>query len=134
MIKNLTAFSTALGLAILATSPSYAATKVELNSLSQEDEVCRLTFTINSDEGLSALQTQTVLFDKTGAVHLFTLFDFGEIPKNGMRVRQFDIPTLPCSETTLVLFNGLDICESNGVACPQAPEFSSRVEGVEVQQ
>ncbi|WP_380058815.1 hypothetical protein ACFE33_15505 (plasmid) [Falsihalocynthiibacter sp. SS001] len=121
-------------LLILAPTLGHAATTVELNALEQQEDACRMTFTITSEEGLSALQTQTVLFDESGAVHLFTLFDFGEIPAGGMRVRQFDIPTLPCDKTKLVLFNGIEQCESEGGACENPLNFTSRIDGLEVQQ
>ena len=122
-------------IAALMPSLSGAATSVDLNTLAQHGGACRMTFTVQSDTGHAALETQTVLFDPAGAVRVLTVFDFGEIPQGGLRVRQFDMPETPCSEVDLVLFNGIERCEvADGAPCVAAPVFSSRVDTVEVQQ
>jgi hypothetical protein len=112
-----------------------ATTSVELNSVGQSQDACRLTFTVNSPTGLTRLETQTVLFDTSGGVHTFTLFDFGKVPENGLRVRQFDIPQTQCDTVGLVLFNEVSICtQTDAATCKTSPKFTSRVETVEVQQ
>jgi type 1 fimbria pilin len=120
---------------LASTTAASAATQVELNGLSQEGPACRLTFTVNSAEGHKALATQTVLFDSSGAVKLLTVFDFGDVPHNGLRVRQFDIPATPCSDVAVMLINGIERCETaNGTACAAPPQFTSRVKALEVKQ
>lgn len=122
---------------MIAFAPTLVAadTSVDLNTVAQQGDACRMTFTIQSDAGLSALETQTVLFDGAGAVRVLTVFDFGDIPAGGLRVRQFDMPAMPCSDVDLVLFNGVERCEmADGAACATPPVFSSRVDAVEVQQ
>lgn len=122
--------------AVVAQAEEATPLTVELNSLSQEaDGTCRLTFTLSGDNSLSALETQTVLFDTAGTVRLFTLFDFGSLPKSGLRVRQFDIPDLPCADLGMVLINGVERCETElQEACLVDPKFSSRIPQVEIQQ
>ncbi len=123
----------AFALAMLPTIGA-AETKVDLNTIAQQGDACRMTFTVETDTRLSALETQTVLFDGAGAVRMLTVFDFGAIPANGLRVRQFDMPQTPCSDVDLVLFNGVERCETTDGTCDVAPVFSSRVDAVEVKQ
>lgn len=112
-----------------------SAARVELNALSQEGAACRLTFTLRAEAGLAALETQTVLFDAAGNVLSFSLFDFGAVPDGGLRVRQFDVPSTACEGLGLVLFNGIERCEAAaGGPCDAAPQFSSRLDALEVQQ
>ncbi len=112
-----------------------ADTVVDLNTLAQQGDACRMTFTVQTDVGLSALETQTVLFDGSGAVRALTVFDFGEVPADGLRVRQFDMPATVCSDVDLVLFNGVERCAAiDGAPCAETPLFSSRVDTVEVKQ
>lgn len=120
-----------------ACAPVWAAdtTQIELNSTTQSGDACRLTFTANAPFGLAALETQTVLFDTQGAVSTFTLFDFGEVPQNGLRVRQFDVPGTQCGDIGLILFNGVERCStSDGASCEHVLTFASRVDAIEVQQ
>lgn len=106
---------------------------VTLNTTAQEGSACRLTFTVSG--GMDSLVTETVLFDRAGMVRLFTLFDFGTTPPNGMRVRQFDVPDLSCDDLGLVLINGTHACRlTGGGECATPPTFASRLETVEVQQ
>jgi hypothetical protein len=128
--------ATLLALAV-SSAPAFAEQPVviDLNSAEQVENVCRLTFTVTAEQGLSELQTQTVLFDQDGAVKTFTLFDFGAVPSQGLRVRQFDMPQTQCDDIAMVLFNEVSICTvTDGVACTVLPVFSSRVDTVEVQQ
>jgi hypothetical protein len=123
--------------AILAANdtPVKGTAVVELNTAIQSQDACRLTFTVQTPSGLAALETQTVLFDATGSVHTFTLFDFGEVPAGGLRVRQFDVPQTQCDTIGLILFNELENCtQADTETCITPPTFSSRVETVEVQQ
>lgn len=104
--------------------------KLELNTVVQAGDACRLVFTASSDAGLDQLIVETVLFNSAGQVKLLTLFDFGALPASKLRVRQFDIPQSQCTDVARVLFNGLDQC--SGASCEGAMSVTSRVDNVEV--
>jgi hypothetical protein len=126
-----------LALTVASAAPAIAEQPavIELNNAEQADSLCRLTFTVAAQQGLSELQTQTVLFNQDGGVQTFTLFDFGAVPSQGLRVRQFDIPQTQCKNISMVLFNEVSICTAtNGNVCTDKPTFSSRVDAMEVQQ
>lgn len=95
-------------------SPSLS---VELNTLTQLEGACRLTFyagnTLGSD--IDALSLEAVIFTTEGEVERLTLFDLGTLPEGRPRVRQFDLPGLPCDEVGQVLVNGLAACEGEGL-------------------
>lgn len=116
----------------LAAQPLHAEplAKLELNTLEQTDQACRVTFTGFAETAIDALVVETVLFDGAGAVSLLTLFDFGALPPRKFRVRQFDLPQTDCTDISRILFNGIDSCE--GAACPGALSATSRLETVEV--
>ena len=103
--------------------------KLELNTLTQADAVCRMTFTTQSAVGIEKLTTEMVLFDKLGSVLLLTLFDCQDFPAGKLRVRQFDIPDTNCAELGQVLINGVHECVGQGCA-PLTAE--TRVDSVEV--
>lgn len=126
-----------LAFTALSAAPAFAQQPavIDLNSAAQAGSACRLTFTVTAQQGLSELQTQTVLFDQEGGVQTFTLFDFGAIPSQGLRVRQFDMPQTNCDDISMVLFNDVSICKAtDGSVCTVTPTFSSRLDAVEVQQ
>ena len=104
--------------------------RIELNSLTTHDMSCRMVFTAQSEAGVEGLVLETALFDTSGAVILFTLFDFVDLPAGNLRVRQFDIAAQSCDAIGRVLFNGIDSCE--GVGCAMPLSVNSRVETVEV--
>ncbi len=112
-----------------AAQEAYVA-KLELNTVAQAGDACRLVFTASADVGLDQLIVETVLFDGAGQVKLLTLFDFGALPASKLRVRQFDIPQSQCTDVARILFNGVDQC--SGASCDGALAVTSRVDGVEV--
>ncbi len=109
-----------------------AAITLDLNRVDQVEGACRLTFMAQNDLGadLTSLSVETVLIDATGRVDRLTLFDFGALPHGVPRVRQFDIPGLPCDGLARVLINGVAEC-SAGAACAEGLSLTSRT-GVEV--
>ncbi|WP_339692270.1 hypothetical protein [Celeribacter baekdonensis] len=114
---------------------AFDAPVVELNTATAAQDACRLTFTVTAPAGLSALETQTVLFDQAGGVRAFTLFDFGTVPEGGLRVRQFDIPQTRCDDVGMILFNSVETCTTfAGNACGGDISFTSRSDTMEVQQ
>lgn len=116
----------------LSAAPALAgepALSLDLNRVDQVDGACRLTFMAQNDLGtdLTALAVETVLIDATGRVDRLTLFDFGALPDGVPRVRQFDIPGLPCDGLARVLINGVAQC-SAGAACAEGLSLTSRTE------
>ncbi|WP_246252339.1 hypothetical protein [Parasulfitobacter algicola] len=58
---------------------------------------------------------EAVLFDKNGQVNRLTLFDFGSLPSQRPRVRQFAVPQMTCENLGRVLFNGASTCVGDGL-------------------
>ncbi len=106
---------------------------VELNTAAPQGDACRLTFVVENGLGadLDAAVIETVLFDREGAVILFTLFDFGAVPAGRPRVRQFDVAGTECGRIGRVLLNGVHACRGAGIApgdCEAALRWSSRTD------
>lgn len=124
--------------ALIATSAQSASAQdttlahIELNALDQVAQACRISFTAKAPGNIDSAVLETVLFDTDGAVALLTLFDFGALPANKIRVRQFDLANTACASVGMILFNGVDSC--TGAACgSEILKVSSRVKSVEVQ-
>ncbi|QBF30455.1 hypothetical protein [Thalassococcus sp. S3] len=90
---------------------------IELNTTDSVEAGCRLTFVVehNLASDLSDLVFETVLFDASGQVDRLTLFDFGSVPPNRPRVRQFEMADLACTDLSRVLFNGVNACSGEGI-------------------
>ena len=106
-----------LGLAVAVTpvcaqaqpQPSLA---LDLNALEQVGPACRLVFVATNKTGatIDELSLETVLFNASGTVDRFALFDFQSLPLGKTRVRQFDLPDVQCSDIGRVLINGAASC------------------------
>ena len=106
---------------------------VELNTVSQVDAGCQLTFLTSSayTQGVEKVIFETVLINTDGAVTLLTLFDFGALPPKRPRVRQFVIPGQECAALGSVLINGVTTCSAPGLepsACETGLSVSSRTD------
>ena len=106
---------------------------VELNTVSQVDAGCQLTFLTSSGyaQGVEKVIFETVLINTDGAVTLLTLFDFGALPPKRPRVRQFVIPGQECAALGSVLINGVTTCTGPGLepsACETGLSVSSRTD------
>jgi hypothetical protein len=90
---------------------------IELNTLSQQDNACRLIFLVNNFMGkdLDKAVFETVLFKTDGSVDRLTLFDFQKLPVGRPRVRQFDIPGTNCKALGKVLINDVHACSGDGI-------------------
>jgi hypothetical protein len=90
---------------------------IELNAADAANGACTLTFLVvnGHDAAIDRLVYETVLFDASGQVNRLTLFDFGKLPANLPRVRQFVIPQTSCEGLGRVLFNGVNACEAVGL-------------------
>jgi hypothetical protein len=125
----------ALGLAppVMAqgTDDVRATLAINLNSVSAtEAGGCRLSFVIRNDLGadIESLVAEAVLFDGAGRVASMTLFDFGSLPEERPRVRQFDLAGRGCDGIGGVLVNGIGTCEGVGLtpaACLTGLRLSS---------
>lgn len=119
----------ALGETSVPAPNSKATLTIELNSTEQLDTACRLTFTAknSSEQNLSAVVLETVLFGTDGAVITLTLFDFQDLPTSKPRVRQFDMAGITCDSIGQILINGVATCDgSTPTACQDALTLSSR--------
>lgn len=110
---------------------------VELNSALQLDTSCQLTFVLKNtfEAQVGGLVFETVLLTKEGAVDRLTLFDMRDLPAGTPRVRQFNVPQMQCESLGMVLINGVNSCEAEGLdpaACAGALTYSSRLENVEM--
>ncbi|MEM9709378.1 MAG: hypothetical protein AAF871_11345 [Pseudomonadota bacterium] len=104
---------------------------LELNSASESENACRLTFLVSNELGIdvASLVLEIVVFKASGGLDRLTLFDFQEIPAGRPRVRQFDVSDVPCGDIGSVLVNGVDACDGAGLdtsSCLDALTLSSR--------
>lgn len=88
---------------------------VELNTAETMDAACRLSFMVTNEhpQDIEAVVFETVLFNADGSVNRLTLFDFGALPSNRPRIRQFDVPGLGCDGLGRLLINGAVTCEAH---------------------
>ncbi len=138
--RAFTARNLALGIVIAAASAASAAygeqsaeprLSIELNSLSQQENACRLIFLAHNSMGkdLDKAVFETVLFKTDGRVDRLTLFDFQKLPQGRPRVRQFDIPGLDCDALGRVLINDVHACYGQGITgadCIDALKLSTK--------
>ncbi|WP_417248153.1 hypothetical protein [Celeribacter sp.] len=133
-MRSLIAFMAAISLPLSASAqgatPRLA---VELNAAESVEAGCRLSFhTTNSfDADLESLILEAVLFDANGQVDQMTMLDFGAIPANRSRVRQFVLGGEDCAGLGALLINGAATCDGEGLtvaSCDKAMQFTSRTE------
>lgn len=110
--------SLVLGLSFAATAvhaqdSSQPVLSIDLNALEQTEKSCRLVFVATNGTGdpIDELALETVLFDASGTVDRFALFDFKALPVGKTRVRQFDLPDTQCKDIGRVLINGAASCK-----------------------
>ena len=87
---------------------------VELNAATDAASGgCTLSFLVTNATGsdLESVVYETVLFDASGQVDRLTLFDFGALPQDRPRVRQFTMPDRACADYGHILFNGAATCD-----------------------
>lgn len=105
---------------------------LELNTVSDVDAACRLTFLVRNQTGTTIDHAvfETVIFDKSGGVVNLSLFDFRDLPEDRPRVRQFELPGLACNTVGQALINGASTCIVNGAEsgiCHDALSLKSRI-------
>lgn len=115
-------WAVSLGLAIVASparseDSAQASLSLDLNAVEQIEQACRLVFVATNATGKSIgeMTLETVLFDASGKVTRFALFDFMALPDGKTRVRQFDLPDTQCSAVGRILINGAAACDGEGL-------------------
>ncbi|MEM8823948.1 MAG: hypothetical protein AAGF30_10100, partial [Pseudomonadota bacterium] len=108
---------------------------IELDNLAQVEASCRLTFVARNglETDADSLVVEAVAFDSNGGVARIALFDFGSLPSNRTRVRQFDLGDMACENVGAVLVNGVQSCDGPA-GCASALSVSSRADGVDLMQ
>jgi len=117
----------------VAADSSDAQIQLELNTVQDVTNACRLTFVAHNQAGrdIDRAVFETVMFDAEGSVLGLSLFDFRELPDGTPRVRQFDVPGTACARLGRVLINGANTCTVAGAdstACSSGLNVSSRVD------
>jgi hypothetical protein len=106
------------GAAVVLLRPASAQTDgdgalmIELNRVDQIGASCRFTFLADEQprRGCPRFTLETVIIDAEGVVDRLTLFEFGVLPDGHPRVRQFDVPSLACTDVARILINGVSEC------------------------
>lgn len=108
--------SLALGACLLAphalSAQQAPSVSLELNALSPSEGACLVSFVAKNtlSHDIESAIYEAVLFDKDGAVNRLTLLDFGNLPAERPRVRQFGLNALACDQLGQILINGAQTC------------------------
>lgn len=116
-----------------ASQPDPPFLSIDLNTVEQHADNCRLTFVVQNGLGVdvSAAVFETVLFDRAGQVIDLTLFDFQDLPDGSSRVRQFDLSGVGCASVGRVLLNDVHACTGANLTpevCAARLRWSSRTD------
>lgn len=106
--------------------------ELELNTSTDVDGACRLTFVATNNTGMALTKTayEVAAFNAEGVVSEILVLEFGELPLSKTRVVQFDLPAIKCADLSRILVNSADTCESaEGPQdiCMKALSASSRI-------
>lgn len=104
---------------------------IEVNTAQSVESGCNLSFLIQNemDLDLNSAIFETVILDTSGHVSQLSLFDFGLLPAQRTRVRQFLMSGTACDSIGHILFNGAATCAGEEVTpqvCDRALVVSSR--------
>lgn len=125
------ALTRALPLALIlgATAAGADPLRLELNALHPRDGACQMIFVVQngSEDPISRLVLEAVLFDAAGRVAALTLFDLQDLPAGRMRVRSFEVAGLACADLSRLLVNGVNECAPAGEVCAAPLALDSRV-------
>lgn len=109
---------------------------LQLNTVEDIGETCRLTYVARNDTGvaLEATAYDVVVFDAGGAVTSRLILEFGRLPEGKTKVVQFDIAGGGCANISRLLLNDVEQCETAAgpvTSCLDALETSSRIDAIE---
>ena len=104
---------------------------VELNAAQAVDKGCRVSFLIRNGMAteIEASVFEVAVIGKDGRVSALIRLDFGRLPKNKSRVRQFDLAGKGCDEVGRILLNDVTECSGDGLTpdvCLDALAVSAR--------
>ncbi len=110
---------------------------IELNAAQDREGGCRMSFVAMNGLGsdLSELVLEAVIFTPDGGVDRLALLDFQDLPQARPRVRQFDLPDLPCAQVGQVLINAVNACSGPGLTpeiCSAAITLRSRLDTIAI--
>jgi hypothetical protein len=132
----------ATALAVLIALPSQVAAQsadgaigIELNSASDIEGTCRLTYVITNGTTTDLAQAswEVAVHDAGGVVTQLWVLDFGSLPQGRTRVVQFDMADQRCNTLSRISVNDAVDCQSaeGAVAvCREKQSLSSRVEDI----
>lgn len=121
------------GSPLAAQEPSTGHISIELNALEPVEDACRISFVIRNghETDIEKAVYEAVLFDSQGRVDRLTLVDFGSLPADKPRVRQFVVPGIGCTTLGRILINGAETCSGEGVEaalCTTDLQLTSRTD------
>lgn len=110
-----------------------ASVSIELNAVKPSEGGCTLTFLARNGHAspIDKVVYETVLFDTSGQVDRLTLFDFGTLPADRPRVRQFTVSGIACEGLGQILINGAHTCDATDLdesACESGLILNTRTE------
>lgn len=137
------AFGLACGLApIMLTLPLMAAAQtadgtitIELNSASDQEGTCRLTYVVTNGTTADLTQAswEVAVHDAGGTVTQLWVLDFGSLPQSRTRVVQFDLTDQPCEQLSRISVNDAVDCQSAAgplPICRENQSLASRVAAI----
>jgi len=92
--------------------------RLELNTLEQAEDGCRLTFVIRNGmaEPIEALSFELALFDSNGTVRSVIALNAGAMPGGKTRVRRFNLRNVVCADVSRLLLNDITECDGRGLS------------------
>lgn len=94
---------------------------LELNDAKQNSLHCRLTFVIQNGSGqdIEQLVLETVLFNTKSQVEKIIRLNFGALPIEKTRVKQFDLKQKQCANIKRILVNDIITCKGTALSAPK---------------
>ena len=85
---------------------------LELNSATEVNGGCRLTYVANNNTGVGLEKTsyEVAVFDQDGIVSRLLILEFGKLPVGKTKVVQFDLAEQPCDGISRLLVNSAAEC------------------------
>ena len=104
---------------------------IELNAAQAVETGCRVSFLIRNAMGseIGAAVFEVAVIGKDGRVSALIRLDFGRLPENKSRVRQFDLAGKGCGDVGRILLNDVAECSGDGLTpdvCLDALAVSAR--------
>jgi hypothetical protein len=108
---------------------------IELNSASDQEGTCRLTYVVTNGTATDLTQAswEVAVHDAGGTVTQLWVLDFGSLPQGRTRVVQFDLADQGCDTLSRISVNDAVDCQSAEGAveiCGEKQSLSSRVEAI----